>query len=76
MATQESGNIPYAEEGGFGVYTGNRPQDIAQKVAFLLSNDGEAVLDQMSNKAHEKCLSSGHADAARNIAQDIAGLLA
>jgi hypothetical protein len=31
--TQEYGNVPYVVDGGFGVYTGNSPRRIADKVS-------------------------------------------
>jgi hypothetical protein len=30
---QEYGNVPYVVDGGFGVYTGNSPRRIADKVS-------------------------------------------
>lgn len=61
--------MPYVVKGGFGVYTGNNPRRIADKVGQLLSDP--FALRCMSSKA--RALS--RPDATRTIAADIAGVL-
>ena len=46
---KEYGNIPYVVQGGFGVYTGNRPKKIADAVGGLFLND--VLRHDMSVKA-------------------------
>eukprot|EP01040_Poterioochromonas_malhamensis_P014003 gene14003-15469_t len=62
---QEAGNVPFVVNGGFGIYTGNRPKKIADTVSTLFSN--EARLSEMSIKAKL----SSHPEATVSIARDI-----
>lgn len=62
---QEYGNIPYVVQGGFGVYTGNRPKKIADAVGNLFQN--ENLRKEMSLKAQ---LASNR-DATKVIAKEI-----
>ena len=62
---QEYGNIPYAVRGGFGIYTGMRPDCIAKSVGLLLRN--ESLLSEMRAAA----LSKAHPEATQMIAKDI-----
>jgi 1,2-diacylglycerol 3-beta-galactosyltransferase len=62
---QEKGNVPYVVDGGFGVYSGNKPNKIAKHVYKLFTD--EKSLRTMSQRSFE--LSS--AGATRNIALDI-----
>lgn len=61
--------MPYVVNGGFGVYSGNNPRRIADKVGELLSDP--ATLKEMSSRA--RALS--RPDATRAIAADIASVL-
>lgn len=62
---QEYGNIPYAVKGGFGIYTGMRPTNIAKTVGMLFTND--TMLSKMSSVAKD----SSHQKATIAIAKDI-----
>lgn len=57
--------MPFVVNGGFGVYTGNRPHKIAETVAGLLSDDQRLL--EMSTRA--KLLS--HPEATMAIAKQI-----
>lgn len=57
--------MPYVVDGGFGVYTGNRPKKIANTVYGLFNN--EATLEKMSALAKQK----SKPEATRLIAKDI-----
>ena len=46
---QEAGNVPYVVDGGFGVYTGNRPNKIAKTVCEFFNDD--VKLERMSKVA-------------------------
>ena len=65
-AVQEAGNVPYVVDGGFGVYTGNKPKKIANTVCSLFND--EAKLEKMSALAKQK----SKPEATRLIAKDIA----
>ena len=49
LSSQEAGNVPYVVDGGFGVYTGNRPQKIANTVYDFFNDDNK--LKRMSKVA-------------------------
>lgn len=63
---KEFGNIAYVVDGGFGVYTGNRPKKVAKAVCDLFKN--ETALKAMS----DRCIASSHMQATKQIAKDIA----
>jgi 1,2-diacylglycerol 3-beta-galactosyltransferase len=65
---QEAGNVPYVVDGGFGVYTGMKPQKIADAVSHFFKD--EALLQSMSRRA----LASAKPDATISIARDIANI--
>lgn len=62
---QEYGNVPYVVDGGFGIYTGNKPKKIANTVGALFTN--EERLEKMSELARQK----SRPEATKNIATDI-----
>lgn len=62
--------MPYVVNGGFGVYTGCKPQRIAKVVSDLFSSAGTARLAEMSAKAKEQ----SRPKATYAIARDIASL--
>eukprot|EP01041_Mallomonas_annulata_P006788 gene6788-13747_t len=62
---QEEGNVPYVVDGGFGVYTGNRPVKVADAVSKFFSD--EAMLQRMSRLARAQ----SHQDATTAIARDM-----
>lgn len=62
---QEAGNVPYVVDGGFGVYTGNKPLKIAAAVTRMMRD--EALLGDMSKRARGE----SHQDATTSIARDI-----
>lgn len=66
---QEKGNVPFVVDGGFGVYSGNRPKLIAKHVNEIFSNDEK--LKDMSALA--KSSSSPHAT--KDIAYDLARIV-
>lgn len=61
--------MPYVVNGGFGVYTGNSPRKIADKVGGVLSDP--VLLREMSRRARAQ----SRPGATRDIAKDIAGVL-
>ena len=63
---QESGNVPYVVDGGFGVYPGNNPKKIAQEVFDLFEND-DGRLETMSVLAKQL----SRAESTQLIAKDI-----
>lgn len=62
---QEYGNIPYAVQGGFAIYTGMRPANIAKSVETLFTNS--EMMKQMSANAR----ALAHPEATLMIANDI-----
>lgn len=62
---QEAGNVPYVVDGGFGVYTGNKPLKIAAAVSRMMNDD--SLLGEMSRKARLE----SHQDATTSIARDM-----
>ncbi len=70
IAGQEEGNIPYVVENGIGVYSPH-PQRIAEVVGNWFGPE-RARLEEMAQKARRM----GRPQAAFQIVQDIAGLLA
>jgi len=63
---KEFGNIAYVVDGGFGVYTGNRPKRVAKAVCDMFQN--ETVMKAIS----DRCIASSHMHATKQIAKDIA----
>jgi len=63
---QEAGNVPYVVDGGFGVYTGNRPRKIADTVFKFFSDD--KLIADMSQKAKERSRPGATSAIARDIA--------
>jgi len=66
---QEAGNVPYVENQGFGIYTGNKPKIIGRLVCSLFEEPNQ--LEKMSMKAKEHA----RPNATICIAQDIANLI-
>jgi 1,2-diacylglycerol 3-beta-galactosyltransferase len=62
---KEYGNIPYVVDGGFGVYTGNRPKRIANTVGKFFMD--EKMLKEMSVKGQK----ASDREATRTIAKEI-----
>jgi len=54
MNKQEAGNVPYVVNGGFGVYTGCKPQKIADTVFDLFVEPSGRRLHDMSRRAREQ----------------------
>ncbi len=67
--SQEAGNVPFVVDGGFGVYTGNKPTVVAEAVKSFFTNDEN--LQRMSRLARAQ----SHQDATTLIARDMANLL-
>ena len=63
---QEAGNVPFVENGGFGLYA-PQPLAIANHVVELLSETGQKRLKEMRRKA----ISSSRPEATLKIARDI-----
>lgn len=68
---QEEGNVPYVVDGKFGVYTGNKPKNIANTVKRWFSN--KELLNDMSARASKA--GSRHAEATRLISKDIGSVV-
>lgn len=66
---QEAGNVPFVVDGGFGVYTGNRPAVVAEAVKSFFSDDEN--LQRMSRLARAQ----SHQDATTLIARDMGSIL-
>jgi UDP-N-acetylglucosamine:LPS N-acetylglucosamine transferase len=66
---QEAGNVPYVEDGGFGVYAFNKPKKIATLVYNLFQD--EAKLHKMSVRATEL----SRPGATRAIAKDVGAIV-
>lgn len=66
---QEAGNVPFVVDGGFGVYTGNKPTVVAEAVKSFFSDNEN--LQRMSRLARAQ----SHQDATTLIARDMAGML-
>ena len=65
LIPQEAGNVPYVVDGGFGVYTGNRPSKIAKTVYEFFNDDMK--LERMSKTAR----SLSRPEATHLISKDI-----
>ena len=57
--------MPYVVNGGFGVYTGNRPRKIADMVCKYFSDD--ELLHTMSRKASNRSRPTATAEIAKDI---------
>jgi 1,2-diacylglycerol 3-beta-galactosyltransferase len=66
---QEAGNVPYVVDGGFGVYTGNRPNKIANTVYEFFRD--EEKLERMSKIAR----SLSRPEATHLISKDIVDIV-
>jgi len=61
--------VPYVVDGGFGVYTGNKPVKVASAVSQFFND--EKLLRRMSRRAREL----SHQDATTSIARDMGRML-
>ena len=69
IKNQEAGNVPYVVDGGFGVYTGNRPNKIAKTVYEFFNNDEK--LERMSKVAR----SLSRPEATYRISKDLVDIV-